>query len=377
MDTKIKILIASVLKPVNDVRAYQKIGRSLAQTNKYDVNIIGFNSKMMNKAENISIYPIFNFKRSSISRLTASWKYYKTFLKVKPQLIIVSSPEILLVSYFIRIIFGTKILYDVQENYRFNLKYSNVYSASFKPIISFAIKSIEWLSRYFVSGYLLAEEAYIYQLPFIKHKPYQLVLNKVIEINHRSNVKPLNFPAGSALSLIYSGTIGKEYGTVEAIQFCKNLHKKNEKISLIIIGYSSDYKYLNKIKKSITSSDYIKLIGGDKPVAHESIIEEIERADMAIMPYEINENIGSRIPTKFYEYIALNKPMIIPDHKLWLNMLDEYPAALSLNFKNYKIEEFESKLSQMLFYQNLPGNNIYWKSEEKKLLSFIEKLKLN
>lgn len=372
MDTKIKILIASVLKPVNDVRAYQKIGRSLAQTNKYDVNIIGFNSKMMNNAENISFHPIFNFKRDTLARLTASWKYYKIFLKVKPQLIIVSSPELLPVNYFVRIIFGTQILYDVQENYRLNIKYSKVYPVLAKPVISTLIKIIEWLSRYFVAGYLLAEEAYIHQLPFINYKPFQLLLNKVINIKHQPTHRTLNFPTGSALSFVYSGTIGREYGTLDAIHFCKDLHKFNENISLTIIGYSADLKYLNKITKSIASTDFIKLIGGDIPVPHEFIIDEIKRADIAIMPYEVNENIGSRIPTKFYEYIALNKPMIIPDHPLWLNMLQKYPAALEINFENYKADEFEHNLSMVSFYQVPPGDEIYWESEKKNLLHFIK-----
>ncbi|PTB91175.1 hypothetical protein C9994_16025, partial [Marivirga lumbricoides] len=194
MDTKIKILIASVLKPVDDVRAYQKIGRSLAQTNKYDVNIIGFNSKMINKAENISFHPIFNFKRNSISRIKASWKYYKAYIKVKPKLIIVSSPELLIVNYIIRILFGTKILYDVQENYRLNLKYSHAYSSKIKPILSLGIKSIEWMSRYFVSGYLLAEEVYVRQLPFLKNRPYEFIFNKTAITSVQHINEPLNFP---------------------------------------------------------------------------------------------------------------------------------------------------------------------------------------
>ena len=42
---KKKIVIASVLKPVDDVRAYWKLSQSMAKTNKYEVNIIGNDGK--------------------------------------------------------------------------------------------------------------------------------------------------------------------------------------------------------------------------------------------------------------------------------------------------------------------------------------------
>jgi hypothetical protein len=35
-------VLTSILKPVDDTRMFEKFGVSLGQTNKYDVNIIGF-----------------------------------------------------------------------------------------------------------------------------------------------------------------------------------------------------------------------------------------------------------------------------------------------------------------------------------------------
>lgn len=67
MDDKIKILIASVLKPADDVRSYSKIGQSLAQTNKYEVNIIGFDSKRKMRPKIFSYIPSLNSKEIQLS----------------------------------------------------------------------------------------------------------------------------------------------------------------------------------------------------------------------------------------------------------------------------------------------------------------------
>ncbi len=56
-----KLVIASVLKPVTDTRMYEKIGRSIGQTKKYEVNIIGFYRKNLPVELNIKFNPIFNF----------------------------------------------------------------------------------------------------------------------------------------------------------------------------------------------------------------------------------------------------------------------------------------------------------------------------
>ncbi|MBK6264209.1 hypothetical protein JKA74_04100 [Marivirga sp. S37H4] len=374
MDVKIKILIASVLKPVDDVRAYQKIGRSLAQTNKYDVNIIGFNSKMINKAENISIYPIYNFQRNAFLRITASWKYYKTYLKVKPELVIVSSPELLLVNYLIKILFGTKILYDVQENYRLNIKHGTTYSSLIKPFLSLGIRAIEWLSRYFVSGYILAEKAYEAQLPFLRNKNHELILNKTLITESKANKAPIKISVDHPFVVVYSGTIGEEYGTLEAIQFCQSIYQFNKNIQLIITGYSPDLQYLKRIEQSIESCDFIQLKGGKKPIPHQEIINELSRANLAIMPYHINENLKNRIPTKFYECLALSIPMVIPANIHWQSLLAPYPAAISVDFDHIKPLEFLHLLNSKSFYHRQPDKSILWENEEIKLIDFLSSI---
>ena len=57
------LVIASVLKPVDDVRMYKKFGKSLARTGKYAVNIVGFQTQATLDDAAIRFHPLFGFSR--------------------------------------------------------------------------------------------------------------------------------------------------------------------------------------------------------------------------------------------------------------------------------------------------------------------------
>ncbi|MGJ3235933.1 glycosyltransferase [Marivirga sp.] len=373
MDDKIKILIASVLKPADDVRSCYKIGQSLAQTNKYEVNIIGFDSKKKYHSENIFLYPIFNFKRNSIKRLFAPFSIFKKYIELKPKLLIANSPELLWVMYLIKILFGTKIIYDIQENYQFNIEQNQIYKGLSKYILKNYIKLNENLSKYFVDGYFLAEEIYETQLKFIQRKPFIKLLNKTI-LNLNTDLKPIKFHKEQPLNFIYSGTIGKEYGTLETINFCKKLHEEKANICLNIVGYSSDKEYLMKIIESAKNFEFIRIITDNKPIAHSEIVAEIRKADIALLPYQLNPNIKSRFPTKIYDYLALKTPMIIPQHPKWKAFLDQYNAGIMVDYQKSEVKTTLEQLSSTEFYNNNPKAEIQWKSQEKELVNFIRKI---
>jgi hypothetical protein len=373
VDDKIKILIASVLKPADDVRSCFKIGQSLAQTNKYEVNIIGFDSKKKAKSQNIFLHPTFKFKRNSIKRLFAPLTILKKQIKLTPQLIIVNTPELLPVMILIKILFGTKIIYDIRENYRFNIKYSQVYSGLTKPIALLYIKFIEGISKHFIDGYVLAEDIYEKQLNFIHKKPYIKLLNKTV-LPIRKALKPVNFSKGQSLRLIYSGTIGREYGTIEAIEFCKKLIKINTKITLIIIGYSADNEYLKSIYPAIEKESNITIITDNKPIPQSEIINQIENSDLALLPYQLNPNISSRFPTKIYDHLALGIPMLIPPQQAWKAFLDQYRAGICINYINPDIKNFITELTSYNFYPTSPSEEIQWSSQEPFLLEFIKNI---
>jgi len=174
---------------------YEKFGISLAKTNKYEIHIAGFKiadcrllisdfkSEIRNpkslpakalaqagEIPNIFFHPLFNFKRLTIKRFFAPWKYYILLLKLKPQLIILNSPELLIVTCLYQIIFGSKLYYDIQENYYRNIACTKVYPPIIRNLIAILVRSIEYITRPFIDHYLLAERNYEREFSFSKGK---------------------------------------------------------------------------------------------------------------------------------------------------------------------------------------------------------------
>ena len=92
---KTRILIASVLKPVNDTRMFEKVGQSLAKLSETEIHIAGFKAKNLSNASGIYFHPIFSFNRISFGRIQAQWNYYKLLLQLKPEVIIPNTFELL------------------------------------------------------------------------------------------------------------------------------------------------------------------------------------------------------------------------------------------------------------------------------------------
>lgn len=368
---KRKIIIASILKPVNDTRLFEKFGLSLSQSNKYEVHIIGFYSPSVETAPDITFYPLFNFSRTSLKRITASWKFYKTVFKVKPQLIIATTAELLIVSVAYKIIFGGKLCYDVQENYYRNIRYTPTYPLFIRSILAHLVKFIEYASQPWIDQYFLAEECYTYERSFPAHKS-KVVLNKFKSLSPIQAAKPLSqLPK---IRFLYTGTIAVNYGILDAIRFTNNISKLYPDISLEIIGFAPDPHLLGEIQEMTAHIPFIHLNSSSTPIPHQEIITAMAHADFALLPYQPDKSIENCFPTKIWEYMAHGLPMIIQNHPNWVNYCLQYQSCLAIDYKNYSSKAVIAQIITRKFYSCGTPNDIFWHSEELTLLKSIDSL---
>ena len=134
---KKKIVLASVLKPVNEIRMFSKIATSLAKAS-YDVSIIGYQPTGAFPKTPIHLYPIGIFHRLSIKRVFAPFHIFKHWLALKPDILIVSTHELLFWGVLTRLFLRTRVIYDVQENYYLNILHTSAFPAA-RPLHSFLV----------------------------------------------------------------------------------------------------------------------------------------------------------------------------------------------------------------------------------------------
>jgi glycogen synthase len=366
---KKKIVLASILKPVNDARMYEKFGISLSRDPDHEIHIAGYSIQPAPQAlpANLYLHPLFSFPRISLARVLAPLKFFKFILKVKPQVIIVTTFELLIVTCIYKILFGTKLFYDIQENYYRNIAYTSTYPPVIRTILAAYTRTIEYMSRPFVSGYLLAERNYEKEFSFSKGKSL-LIENKAL----KPAATPVRErPSVEAIRLLYSGTISEGNGIIEAIELAEKLFRTDKSIKLTIIGYSSIFQTYIKVNHLIKDKPYIKMIGGDNLVPHSEILKEIQKANFGLVCYRPHPSTENCLPTKIFEYHAHLLPMIVQNNPVWKQACETYSSAIFIDYLQFDPQQLLLQMRQTRFYPNGVDEDVFWESEEEKVLSFI------
>ncbi|WP_339902328.1 hypothetical protein [uncultured Cyclobacterium sp.] len=235
MPQKPSIIIASVLKPVDDSRMLYKLGFSIRETNKYDLNIIGFSSKKTPKVENIRLIEIFSGPRTNLSRLLVPFKFLRQLIKIKPTVVIVTTYELLPMAWLVKRLLSFKLIYYVQENYVKNIAYNLTMPAYLQVLAKWLVGFSERLGRRAIDHHILAEKCYVSEMPGIKS--YTVIENKAaISGPFTPSFRLLN-PINP--HFIISGTITPVYGVIPAIEWFLKLNEALPEAKLSITSISN------------------------------------------------------------------------------------------------------------------------------------------
>lgn len=365
---KSKIVIASVLKPITEPRAFNKLALSLRETNKYHINIIGFCSKKKPTLADIRFTSIFCRSRIHPLRLLASLKFLREIFRYRPQLVIVTTYELLIPALLGKLVLQYRLIYDLQENYHQNVLLNRTSALGIKKPVAWLIRVIEKAAHPFVDHYFFAERTYRLQFPHI---------NKftVLENKFSAELVPLERTEQKRSTFIISGTITPVYGVEKAIKWFISLQREFPETSLTIVGHAPLLAFRQKLEKQAASHPKISMTLSQTPMPYAVVLEAVRQAEIVLMPYDTIDSIRSKIPSKLYESIALKKPILISDNPFWENIISVYPAGLALDFsKTNEAASGYKRLLSLPLYQEEPANEVRWEGEKKKLLKAVSGL---
>jgi hypothetical protein len=368
---KRRIVLASVLKPATEPRMFDKIGMSLSK--KFEVFCIGapLESKKNDKFfTNPKVLELPKVSRLSLSRLLIPFDVLLKVIKLKPSVLIICTHELIFISFFAKLFTGCKVLYDIQENYYRNIRYGHSFPALLRSLIACYVRFKEWISGLFTSHYFLAEKAYEQEMTFFGINRTVLE-NKVIG-PPTATISKKSIHDG-CIHLVFTGTLAETTGVFIAIDLAKKLHESEDRIRLQIIGYSSKSETVDLIQSKIQHHSFIKLKGGKSHVPHHEILFAIQSADFGIISYPPNPSTINSVPTKLFEYLAFRLPILLIANPQWQKICAPYNAAVPFNPYTFSATDLLSALKTQHFYTTLP-QEVFWASEEKKLLQTMEEL---
>ncbi|MDH4058828.1 MAG: glycosyltransferase, partial [Cyclobacteriaceae bacterium] len=298
-------------------------------------------------------------------RLLSPWKIFFKVLKIRPDTLIITTHELLLVSVLLKLFTSCRVLYDVQENYFRNIFYTNTFPPVIRHLLALWVRVKEIIFSPFVNHFILAERGYTKELPFAK--PFIVVQNKlkksIADVYRKKENNGYN-------NLIFSGTLAETTGVYNTIELAKNLHALDHSFSLTIIGYCSkkfDHKKLSEIPEK---SPFIRYLGQTQPLPHSEILKEIQRADFGIIYYPANPSTTASIPTKLFEYLALGLPVLIRHTPESHQMVSACNGGVVLH-EPINFPELVTKMKD--FSPGKPDEDVYLESEIASLIQVLNK----
>ncbi len=362
---KKKIVIASVLKPVDDVRTYWKLSQSIAKTNKYEVNIIGNEGKKASPSDNIKFHPYLVSKKKWFQRWVTREKILFKIIQLKPVLLIITTHELLTVAFMARLLTGCKVIYDVQENYSVNL--SHITPTIGRRILASLVSLKEQLSQFYISEYWLAETCYADELSFVK--------GKHVAIENKAYYHPIPSRKWAPIKLIFSGTISHYGGVKNTLKLFSEIQKKEPEISIHFIGQIHDSSLYEWLLEKQKKQENILLTISENPIPHPEILQAISEANLGIigyLPSLVNQN---KMPTKLFEYSRYRLPYIVQENTKWAEKGLSLGGAIPIDFENYKVETIIEKLKNAsnFFTESYPASET-WEYEANQVVTSINKL---
>ncbi|OFY62348.1 MAG: hypothetical protein A3H98_14630 [Bacteroidetes bacterium RIFCSPLOWO2_02_FULL_36_8] len=371
-----KILLISLLKPADEPRMYEHFGKTLL-TAGYEVHLAGQNLSCLhsNTSNPIIFHPIFNFKRLNLKRLFAPVSVLLLTIRLNPEIIIISTPELLKIFFFYKLFRKVKVYYDIQENYFENIIHATWYPPVLNYILACTLRLNEWIYSKMFDGFFLAEKSYQHELPFIKNKKWIVLENKMwLENGLKEKITRQHFPKkknyGDSVKFLFTGTLDEDTGIFSAIEITKKIHALYPQLSLDIVGSVTRESIFEKLQDQLMNVSYIRFLGSKQFVQHDKILSAILNADFGIIDYQPFPHIQHKIPSKLYEYLSCGLPIIINQNPQWELMVSTYQAGFSVPFKTESVNSIVDMLFKE-FYPNGPVKESLWNTEENKLLNFL------
>ena len=384
------ILLASVLKPLDDTRMYGKFACTLAARPGTTVNVAGRQASPPPTPANLHLHTLLAGTRLSWARLGAQRRYWQLLQRLRPDLVVVHAPELLpLTLLWQRLAPNRRFLYDIRENYALNVSTQRVYGGFTRRWLAAGLRWVETRAARRAAGLILAEESYAQELPFLDALP----ANRVVTVENKYQPAPGEVPrnqprplpaAHEPLRLLYSGTVSELNGIHQALELAEELHHRRPGgVLLTVIGFCQQPILLRTLHQlQQTNPPWLRLlVHGATPVAHSAIVTEIQQSHIGLLLYQPHPSSERCRPTKLFEYLAHGLPMLVPPNPLWEASIRRYEAGLVVDLHSIPeaatallaVTELPDRAKSHFYPRGIP-DEAFWASEGIKLGRLVDSI---
>lgn len=244
--------------------------------------------------------------------LLASWELALLSLSRRPAVVQVNNPpDFLVFAGLVPKLFGAKLVLDLHEPMPELLASIQSLDAG-APRVRI-LKWIERLSTRFADAVVTVSE--ICRQRFASRGTPAGKITVVKNVSDLALFDAARFanaeartPAGAGPRLVYHGTLVHRYGVDLAVRALARVRERLPGASLAVYGRGEELEDLTRLARDLGIADHVHF-GGQVDLP--SIPEKIARADLGIVPNRRDIFMDLVLPTKLFEYIAMEKPVVV------------------------------------------------------------------
>jgi len=180
-------------------------------------------------------------------------------------------------------------------------------------------------------------------------------------------------------TLVYVGNFSPERELEVAIKSIKYLKDKISSIKLVLVGEGAIRPQLEKLAREEGVNELIEFTGW---VDFNQTASYIEASRICVIPQPSNDLIDNGVPHKLFQYMALEKPVIVSDAKAMSRIVKECQCGEI--FKSHSAEDFAEAVLRIYKTNKQYGKNgrkavitkYNWEISSKELLRLYEEISL-
>lgn len=367
-----KILHLTVLNPAIHTRIFYKIALSQHYLG-FEVAVAGQgNTTQVHYNQGIKIFPTLPFGRFSWRRIWRHVELLALAWREKPDMITIHASELIWVILLYKLFRpSVHLIYDVHENYNYNIRYSLPNPNVFHVILGDWVRRMEKFSVRFLDAVCYAEECYENILDVPSEKKYFL-RNK---FTFRAAEGKLTIEVPKVPYMLYTGTIDANRGIWETLDLWQKINQ-TQPLLLVVAGHSFSKALIIDIEDFVAKSNIANqfiLYGGISYLAYSNIVELIRHCWFGTGFYNVErKNIAPIIPTKIYEFMAFSKPLVFNENPHWNALNQRWNFGIGLK-PTETATDFLRLLANFPTEKQAP-QNYSWETEEKEITRMFQQV---
>ena len=316
-----------------------------------------------------------NYDLSKVSLGEYLERVEKDLIKEPPKVVHIHEPELFSLAVKMKILFNTKIVYDVHEDY---ISMIDTFSRLIWPLKSLKIKYWKYKEKQFLK---YVDEIFIASPTIVNSGFVSQGFNPILLENFplKKFIEKVEFNSKKKDSIIYHGNLGPERGISDLIKALSIVVNEIPNANLAIYGSYRISSYKDELMQLIKSLELEKNVKINDHIEHKDIWRYLRKYEVGVIPFRNNALTNLNTPTKLFEYMACGCKIVSsslrPVLRYDIKGVDLFnPGDVNGLAKSIIISLKSKKLNSLNYNQNKILNTYCWELNKSKIVGVYEKI---